>query len=167
MRSIASLALVAVVLAGCATETGVDLRSGQTSAQLAEDRTGCLPFVQAHTETSPELAEAACLIARGYRAPLTLSQGSVPIGSLYVTSRGEASVMVGDFQACRVEAFDAPMPVIHDERTSGIFSNLMAMLFPRGVFTKPVTPDEWATKAFATCLTRRGYTVSGVTTTVR
>jgi hypothetical protein len=71
--------------------------------------------------------------------------------------------MVGDFQACRVEAFNTPMPEIRDEKTSGIFSNLFANLFPRGVFTKALNPDEWALRSFAACLTRRGYTVSDVT----
>ena len=71
--------------------------------------------------------------------------------------------MVGDFQACQVEAFSTPMPAIRDEKTSGIFSNVFANLFPRGAFTKALTPDEWALRSFAACLTRRGYTVSGVT----
>lgn len=48
-----------VILAGCASsDTGIVLRGGQTEAQLAGDRSQCLPFVQAHTETTPELAEA-------------------------------------------------------------------------------------------------------------
>jgi len=156
-------AVVAVILAACATETGVDLRGGQTPAQLAEERTRCLPFVQAHTETTTELAEGACLIAKGYRAPLPLAHGPARIGHLYATARGEAPAMVGDFQACQVEAFSTPLPEIRDEKTSGIFSNVFANLFPRGVFTKAVSPDGWALRSFAACLTRRGYTVSDVT----
>jgi hypothetical protein len=59
-------ALVAmVILGGCATEGGIDLRGGQTAKQLEEDRAKCLPFVQAHTEVTADVAEAACLVARG------------------------------------------------------------------------------------------------------
>jgi hypothetical protein len=150
---------LAILLAGCAGETGVAPSGGQ----LMEDRARCLPFVQAHSETTPALAEAACLIPRGYRAPLPLAQGTAPIGSLYATGRGDEATMVKDFEACNVEAFKTPMPEIRDEKTSGIFSNVMAGLFPRGIFVKAMTPDEWLMKSFAACLTRRGYTVSGVT----
>lgn len=152
---------VAMVLAGCASETGVSLRGDQTAGQLAEDRSRCLPFIQAHTETSPELAEAACLIARGYRAPLYLTQGPVGIGSLYAAANRDATVMVGEFQACRVEAFGTPMPEHPDKGSRGIFSNFFAMLFPRGFWSKALTPDEWALRSFGACLDRRGYTVSG------
>ena len=155
--------LVALTLAGCATDTGVDLRGGQTAAQLAEDRTRCLPFVQAHPETRPDLAEAACLVARGYRAPLTLAQSPAPIGSLYATAQRDAAVIVADFQACHGEAFNAPMPVIKDKDTSGIFTNFFGLRSPRGFFSKAMTADEWALRSFAKCLTDRGYTVSGVT----
>ncbi len=155
---------VAVVLAGCAGESGVSLRGQQTPAQLAEDRGRCLPFIQAHTETSTDLAAAACLIARGYRAPLYLAQGPAGIGYLYAAANRDATVMVEEFQACHLEAFTTPMPENEDEnRSSGIFSNFFGMLFPRGVFSKAMTPDEWALKSFAACLDRRGYTVSGVT----
>jgi hypothetical protein len=156
-------AVVAATLAGCATETGVDLRGGQTPVLLAEDRTRCLPFVQAHPETTTELAEGACLIAKGYRAPLPLAHGPARIGHLYASARGEAPAMLGDFQACHIEAFNTPMPEIRDEKTSGIFSSYFGALFPRGVFAKALTADEWALRSFAACLTRRGYTVSGVT----
>lgn len=156
-------AVVAATLAGCASESGVVLGGGQTAGQLAEERARCLPFVQAHTETTTELAEGACLIAKGYRAPLPLAHGPARVGHLYASARAEALAMVGDFQACHVEAFNTPMPEIRDEKTSGIFSNVFANLFPRGAFTKALTPDEWALRSFAACLTRRGYTVSGVT----
>jgi hypothetical protein len=156
--------VAAMILAGCATGEGdIELRGGQTPAQLSADRTQCLPFVQAHTETSADLAEAACLIARGYRAPLTIAQGPSRIGFLYASARGEAPAMLTDFQGCQVEAFKAPMPVIPDTNTSGIFSNLLAKLFPRGMSSKPPSPDDWVLKSFAGCLTRRGYTVAGVT----
>ena len=36
-------------------------------------------------------------------------------------------------------------------------------VFPRGFTSKPPTPDDWAFKAFAGCLSRRGYTVTDVT----
>ncbi|MGH7374659.1 MAG: hypothetical protein ACREJY_10570 [Candidatus Rokuibacteriota bacterium] len=159
------VAMVAATLAGCASESGVVLGGGQTAVQLAEERARCLPFVQAHTETTTELAEGACLIAKGYRAPLPLAHGPARIGQLYTSARGEALAMVGDFQACQVEAFNTPMPQVRDEKTSGIFSNVFANLFPRGAFTKALTADEWALRSFAACLTRRGYTVSGVTPT--
>ena len=155
-------ALVALILTGCAGEGGIDLRGGQTAAQLENDRAQCLPFVQAHTEAGADLAEAACLIARGYRAPLTIAQGPSRIGYLYVSARGEAPAMLTEFQGCQVEAFKTPMPVIRDTDTSGIFSNLLAKLFPRGMASKPPSPDDWVLKSFATCLTRRGYTVSDV-----
>jgi hypothetical protein len=155
-------ALAALLLSGCAADTGV-VRSGQTEAQLAEDRRQCLPFVQAHTETSPELAEAACLGARGYRAPLPLAQGPAVIGSLYATATRDATVMVGDFQGCRGEAFNTPMPENRDKTGSGIVTSLWESLFPRGAFRKARTPDEWALETFAACLKRRGYAVSGVT----
>ena len=152
-----------VILTGCATEGGIDLRGGQTAAQLEEDRAKCLPFVQAHPETTADVAEAACLVARGYRAPVTFAQGPARIGYLYATSRGEAPTVVADFQGCQVEALKAPIPVIPDSNTSGIFSNFFAKLYPRGFTSHPPTPDDWAFKAFAACLTRRGYTVTDVT----
>jgi hypothetical protein len=156
--------LTAALLAGCATDTGIVLRGGQTEAQLAEDRGRCLSFVQAHTETSPELAEAACLVNRGYRAPLPLAQGPAGIGSLYATADRDANVIVADFQGCRAEAFNTPMPENPaKKRSSGIFSNFFGQLFPRGFIRKARTPDEWALQTFAACLDRRGYTVSDVT----
>ena len=156
-------AVVALILTGCAGEGGIELRGGQTAAQLENDRAQCLPFVQAHTETGADLAEAACLIARGYRAPLSIAQGPSRIGYLYVGARGEAPAMLTEFQGCQVEAFKTPMPVIPVTDTSGIFSNLFAKLVPRGMGSKPPSPDDWVLKSFAACLTRRGYTVSGVT----
>jgi hypothetical protein len=53
--------------------------------------------------------------------------------------------------------------VIPDSNTSGIVSNFFAKLYPRGFTSQPPTPDDWAFKAFAVCLTRRGYTVTDVT----
>ena len=156
-------AVGALILTGCAGEGGIDLRGGQTAAQLENDRAQCLPFVQAHTDAGADLAEAACLIARGYHAPLTIAQGPSRIGYLYVEKHGEAPAMLTEFQACQVEAFKTPMPVIPDTDTSGIFSNLFAKLFPRGMASKPPSPDDWVLKYFATCLTRRGYAVSGAT----
>lgn len=156
-------ALIAMLLAGCASEGGIELRGGQTAAQLEEDRARCLPFVQAHTEMTADMAEAACLVARGYRAPLTFAHGPARIGYLYATSRGEAPAVAADFQGCQVEAFKTPPPVIPDTNTSGIFSNFFSKIFPRGVSSKPPTPDDWALKFFAACLTRRGYAVSEVT----
>jgi len=160
---VAPLLIAVAILAGCATDTGIVLRGGQTEAQLAADRAQCLPFVEAHPETIPELAEAACLANRGYRAQLPLAQGPGGIGSLYVTSTRDASVIVADFQGCRVEAFSTPMPVNKDTGSSGIFSNFIGQMYPRGVFVKARTPDEWALQTFAACLTRRGYAVSDVT----
>ena len=157
------IALAAVALTGCAGDTGLMLRSGQTEAQLADDRRECLAFVQARTETSPELAEAACLIPRGYRVPLRLTQGPAGLGSLHATASRDATAMVGDFQGCRVEAFNTPMPENPDKKGSGIFTSLWESSFPRGAFTKARTPDEWALQTFAACLKRRGYTVSDVT----
>jgi hypothetical protein len=155
--------LATTILAGCGGETGI-VRGGHTEAQLAEDRARCLSFVQAHTETTPQLAEAACLINRGYRAPLTLAQGPAGIGSLYATANRDANVIVADFQGCRVEAFNTPMPENKEKKApSGIFSSFFGQLFPRGFWTKAQTPDEWALKTFAACLNRRGYTVTDVT----
>ena len=154
-----------LLVAGCASgEGGIDRRGGQTAAQLEEDRAKCLPFVQSHPETTAEMAEAACLVAHGYHAPVTFAQGPARIGYLYATTpRGEAAAIVGDYQGCVVEAFKAPIPVIPDSDTSGIFSNFFAKLFPRGFTSKPPTPDDWAFKAFGACLSRRGYTVTNVT----
>jgi hypothetical protein len=159
----ALIALAALLLTGCATDTGVVLRGGQTEAKLADDRRQCLPFVQAHTETTPELAEAACLVAQGYRAPLPLTQGPVGIGTLYATASRDAAAMVGEFQGCRAEAFNTPMPQNPDKKGSGIFTSLWEVVFPRGAFKKARTPDEWALQTFAECLKRRGYTVTDVT----
>jgi len=161
--TLAPLIIAVAILAGCATDTGIVLRGGQTEAQLAADRAQCLPFVEAHTETTPELAEAACLVNRGYRAPLPLAQGPGGIGSLYATATRDASVIVADFQGCRGEAFSTPMPENKDAGSSGIFSNFIGQMYPRGVFVKARTPDEWALQTFAACLTRRGYSVSDVT----
>src|SRR5260370_10534550 len=121
--------LVAIVLlTGCATEGGIDLRGGQTAKQLEEDRAKCLPFVQAHPETTADLAEAACLVARGYRVPVTFAQGPARIGYLYATSRGEAPVVGPTFEGCQVAPFKAPIPVIPDTNPPGIFSNLFSKL---------------------------------------
>jgi hypothetical protein len=164
-RLVLGAGLAALILGGCASDPGgVVLRGGQTEAQLAQDRAQCLPFVQAHTETSPELAEAACLVNRGYRAPLPLAQGPAGIGTLYATANRDAGAIVVDFQGCRAEAFNTPMPENKEKkRSSGIFSSFFGGLFPRGVFFKARTPDQWALETFAACLDRRGYTVSDVT----
>ena len=154
--------LLALTLAGCGTtESGIGLR-GQSAKQLEEDRARCLPFVQSHTDAGADLAEAACLAARGYEVPLVLSQGPARIGSLSVTGRGDAGTMVADFQACQLEGLRTPMPVIKDTDTSGIFSNFFAKVFPRGMISHPPTPDDWALKSFATCLSRKTYAVSKV-----
>jgi len=138
-----SLLVAMVVLAGCASDTGIVPRGGQTEAQLTADRAQCLPFVQAHTETVPELAEAACLVNRGYRAPLPLAQGPAGIGALYATATRDASLIVADFQGCRVEAFNTPMPENREKKApSGIFSSFFGQLFPRGFIKKTRTPDE-------------------------
>ena len=123
---VAPLIIAIVILAGCASDTGIVLRGGQTEAQLAGDRSQCLPFVQAHTETTPELAEAACLVNRGYRAPLPLTQGPAGIGSLYATATRDASVIVADFQGCRVEALTTPMP--ENREQEGPLGNLLELL---------------------------------------
>jgi hypothetical protein len=155
--------LLVLALAGCGTtESGIGLR-GQSARQLEEDRTRCLPFVQAHTDAGADLAEAACLAARGYQVPLSLSQGPARIGSLDITGRGDAGTMVADFQACQVEALRTAPPVIKDTDTSGIFSNFWSKVFPRGMISHPPTPDDWALKSFATCLSRKSYAVSNVT----
>lgn len=155
--------LAGLGLAACGTtESGIGLR-GQSAKQLEQDRAGCLPFVQAHTDAGADLAEAACLAARGYEVPLVLSQGPARIGFLNVLGRGDASTMVADFQACQVEGLRSPMPVIKDTDTSGIFSNFFSKVFPRGLFSHPPTPDDWALKSFATCLSRKSYAVSKVT----
>ena len=60
---VAPLIIAIVILAGCASDTGIVLRGGQTEAQLAGDRTQCLPFVQAHTETSPDCGSHEALPA--------------------------------------------------------------------------------------------------------
>ena len=145
------------------TDGGVSLRGGQTSAKLAEDRIQCQSFVAAHPEATTELGEAACLVERGYRAPVRLTHGPSWIGSVQVEPRGDAATMLGEFQACQVEAFKTPMPEIPDKKVSGIFSNLFGSLWPRGFYTKAITSDDWALKAFAACLSRRGYAVSDVT----
>ena len=156
------LGLLALAVAGCGTtDTGIGLR-GQSAKQLEEDRARCVPFVQANTAAGADVAEAACLAARGYDVPLVLSQGPARIGVLNVSGRGEASTMVADFQACQVEGLRTPMPVIKDTDTSGIFSNFFAKLWPRGIFSHPPTPDDWALKSFATCLSRKSYAVSKV-----
>jgi hypothetical protein len=160
----AAAILATAILAGCGGNPGLVVRGGQSEAQLAQDRAQCLSFVQAHTETTPELAEAACLVNRGYRAPLPLAQGPAGIGALYATANRDANVIVADFQGCRVEAFNTPMPENKEKKApSGIFSSFFGQLFPRGFWTKARTPDEWALQTFAACLNRRGYTVSDVT----
>ena len=159
--------LAVVLLAGCGRESGVALRGGQTASQLAEERRQCLPFVQANFETPPELAEAACLIARGYRAELPLTQGPAGMGSLYVAAKADAKTLVEDFRGCRVEALDSPLPVNRDKGSSGIFTSLYEEFFPRGMFSHPRTPEEWALQIFAGCLKRRGYAVSDVTPPAR
>ena len=99
---------------------------GQTDAKLAQDRTECLSFVQAHPETSTQLAEAACLLARGYRAPVEMSLGPSRIGQVFTDARGDATSMVRDFQACRVEAANAPMPEVSDTVKTGIVAGFFA-----------------------------------------
>ena len=158
-------ALAVALLSGCGGGDGVDLRGGQSATALADDRRQCLSFVQAHPETTPELAEAACLIARGYRAPLALTQGPTAIGTVQAGARGDAEAMVGDFNGCHVEAFNTPMPVNPDKKGSGVITSLYEEQFPRGLFFKARTPDEWALQTFAACLKGRGYAVSDVTAT--
>ncbi len=162
-RAALAACLVALGLGACSTtESGIGLR-GHSAKQLEEDRAGCLPFVQAHTDVGADLAEAACLAARGYEVPVVLSQGPARIGVVSVEGRGDAATMVADFQACQVEGLRNPMPVIKDTDTSGIFSNFLSKVFQRGMLSHPPTPDEWALKSFATCLSRKNYAVSKVT----
>jgi hypothetical protein len=160
-------ALAAVSLAGCGGGDRVALRGGQTPSGLAEDRRQCIAFVRANPQTTPELAEAACLIARGYRAPLPLTQGPTTVGTVQATAQREANAMVLEFQGCHAEAFSTPMPVNPDKKSSGIFTSLYEEQFPRGMLFKARTPDEWALQTFAACLKRLGYTVSDVTPTAR
>lgn len=152
--------LTALALAGCGGSPDLQFRGGQTEAKLAQDRTECVPFVQAHPETSTQLAEAACLIARGYRAPVEMTIGPSRIGQVFTDARGDANSMVRDFQACRVEAASAPMPEVSDAKKSGIIGGFWGQLFPRGFFTKAQTSDQWIAKSFGACLKRRGYEVS-------
>jgi hypothetical protein len=161
-RALTSFA--AVVMAGCAASSDLQLRGGQTEAKLAQDRTDCLAFVQAHPETSVQLAEAACLIARGYRAPVEMTIGPSRIGQVFTDARGDANSMVRDFQACRAEAANAPMPEVTDTVKSGIVSGFLGQIWPRGFFTKAQTSDDWIAKTFGECLKRRGYAVSDLIT---
>ena len=160
---VATAMLATGMMAGCGTPT-LTVR-GQSEAQILKDRAECIPFVQAHVETTPELAEAACLVNRGYRAPLPLAQGPAVIGALYATAANrDAAVIAADFQGCRVEAYNTPMPEHKELKTSsGVVSNFFAQQFPRGFWKKAITPDQWALQTFAECLKRRGYTVSDVT----
>jgi hypothetical protein len=157
-------ALLGTIMATACGGTPTLVVRGQSEAQILKDRAECIPFVQAHTETTPELAEAACLVNRGYRAPLPLVQGPAGIGALYATATRDANVIVADFQGCRVEAFNTPMPEHKEKQApSGIVSNFFAQQFPRGFWKKALTPDQWALQTFAACLNRRGYTVTDVT----
>jgi len=150
--TVAPFIMAMTIVAGCGGTAGLVVRGGSDAK------------IEAHTETTPELAEAACLVNRGYRAPLPLAQGPAGIGSLYATANRDANVIVADFQGCRVEAFNTPMPENREKKApSGIFSSFFGQLFPRGFWTKARTPDEWALQTFAACLNRRGYTVSDVT----
>ena len=160
----ALIGLAALALAGCGGASGLQLRGGQTEAKLAQDRTDCLTFVQAHPETSTQLAEAACLIARGYRAPVEMTIGPSRIGQVYTNARGDENSMVRDFQACRVEAGNAPMPEVSDVLKTGIIAGFFGQMWPRGIFTKAQTSDQWIAKSFGECLKRRGYTVSDLIT---
>jgi hypothetical protein len=161
-RALAMLAALAV--GGCGGDQNLKLRGGQTEAKLAQDRTECITFVQAHPETSAQLAEAACLIAKGYRAPVEMTLGPSRIGQVFTDARGDANSMVRDFQTCRVEAANAPMPEVTDTVKSGIVGGFFGQIYPRGFFTKAQTSDQWIAKSFGECLKRRGYTVSDVIT---
>jgi len=165
MRSLApALAMLAALTAtGCGGDPDLKLRGGQTEAKLAQDRTDCIAFVRAHPETSTQLAEAACLIAKGYRAPVEMSLGPSRIGQVFTDARGDANSMVRDFQACRVEAASAPMPEVSDTAKTGIVGGFLGQMYPRGFFTKAQTSDQWIAKSFGECLKRRGYAVSDVT----
>lgn len=156
--------LAAVAMAGCSSSSDVQLRGGQTEATLAQDRTDCLAFVQAHPETSVQIAEAACLIARGYRAPVEMSLGTSRIGQLFTDARGDANSMVRDFQTCRMEAANTPMPEVSDTFKTGIVAGFFGAIYPRGFWTKAQTSDQWIAKSFGECLKRRGYAVSDVIT---
>ena len=160
----ALVALAAVTVAGCGASSDLRLRGGQTDAKLAQARTECLAFVQAHPETSIQVAEAACLIARGYRAPVEMTIGPSRLGQVYTDARGDASSMVREFQACRVEAGSAPMPEVSDTVKTGIVGGFFGQMYPRGFFTKAQTSDQWIVKSFGECLKRRGYAVSDVMT---
>ena len=88
----------------------------------------------------------------------TASDGTGIHGALFANNAA-----FSDFQACQVDGLRAPMPVIKDTDTSGIFSNFFSKVFPRGMWSHPPTPDDWALKSFATCLSRKSYAVSNVT----
>ena len=164
MRPLPLAVLAALALAGCGGDPDLRLRGGQTEAKLAQDRKDCIAFVQAHPETSTQLAEAACLIAKGYRAPVEMTLGPSRIGQVYTDARGDASSMVRDFQSCRVDASNAPMPEVTDTEKTGIVAGFFGQIYPRGFFTKAQTSDQWIAKSFGECLKRRGYTASDVVT---
>jgi len=163
-RSAVLTALAAAALVGCTPPSEVRLRFGQSEAQLAAARTACVPFVQAHPETSIQLAEAACLLAQGFRAPVEMSVGPSRIGQVSIEARGDTASMVRDFQECREAAANAPMPQVSDTAKTGIIGGFIAQAYPRGIFFKAQTSDEWITKSFGACLKGRGYSVSDVRT---
>lgn len=156
----------AMTLAACSrttiTDAGIGLHGGQTTEQLAQARSECIPFVLEHPETTTQLAEGACLIARGFQAPVTLAFGSAPLGSLYVAQRTDAVAMVKDFQSCRLEARDATLAPIKDELRNGIVVHLYDQLFPKS--GKQPDPDGQIMQAFGACLKNRGYVVSNLVT---
>src|SRR5260370_38836788 len=77
-RRLGACLVATVILGGCATDGGIDLRGGQTAKQLEEDRGKCLPFVQAHTETTAGVAARARAPARPYPPPAPFSPGPPP-----------------------------------------------------------------------------------------
>ena len=79
--TVAPFIMAMTIVAGCGGTTGLIVRGG-SDAKIEEDRAQCLTFVQAHTETTPELAESAKKFC-----PLSKALASVPEITLTATLR--------------------------------------------------------------------------------
>jgi hypothetical protein len=104
------LVLAVLLATGCAatpsTRTDVRPLAQQGPGDLKRDQQACDEWAQTQ-KSRPQLAYAACMIARGYAAgPLagfTLSQPAS------VSAPGDAAVLVGQIQECWEEADARPI----------------------------------------------------------
>lgn len=156
-RSAFVLIAAAVLAAGCgspAVSVAVKPVQAQAPTDLATDSHACERYSKG--AESAEATYAACMIARGYRATVSLPAWS-PIGrlgerSIFVEvskrAQGEPAAITADLTQCRRSAID--------QRTT----TTRVMTVATGRYPGEGLQGYPIVQAYAACMQPRGYTVA-------